>query len=92
MLYTFHANGDFRGSRTGVRLALGDPRSTHAYFSKVEVRIDLVRRTLSSPIAPSGPTPEATVQASKALLRTVLPMLVVDYWPLEADLVGRTRQ
>lgn len=89
VLYTFHANGDFWGSRTGVRLALGDPRSTHAYFSKVEVKIDLVRRTLSSsPSAPSGPTPEATVQASKALLRKVLPFLVADYWPREAELQG----
>lgn len=87
VLYTFHANGDFRGSRTGVRLALGDPRSTHAYFSKVEVTIHLIRRTLfSSPSAPSGPTTEDTVKASKALLRKVLPLLVADYWPREAEL------
>ncbi len=66
--YTFHCNGRFVGTRTGVRYLLNKLTNTYAYFSKVEI---------SFPEA----TREETVKGVGKLYGRVLPLLVADHWP-----------
>jgi len=68
VIYTFHCNGRFVASRMGVRLLTHDPRSTYAYFCKVEVSFP-------------GATREQGIEGTKALLERVLPVLMRDHWP-----------
>lgn len=68
VVYTFHCNGRFVASRTGVRLLFHDPKDTYAYFSKVEVSFP-------------GATREQTVVGAVKLFDRVLPVLVNNQWP-----------
>lgn len=72
VLYTFHANGQFRADRTAVRLAIGSLTDRYAYFSKVEVGIDL-----------EGPqfTKEQAVASGKRFMEVAMPVLLEDHWP-----------
>jgi hypothetical protein len=72
VVYLFHVNGRFVGSRTAVRWMLGNPFERYAYFSKVEVCFG--RR--------GGPADEEIVRkAAERLLRKILPLLVQNHWP-----------
>jgi hypothetical protein len=75
VMYTFHANGDFRSGRQSVRFALGDPRVKYAYFSKLEIGMDLGRE----PGAYASKT--EAVEAGTRFLQMVIPVLLQDHWP-----------
>lgn len=68
VVYTFHCNGRFVASAYRVRLMINDPRNTHAYFSKVEVRFPNADRT-------------TTVRGARKLFSRALPILLRDHWP-----------
>ena len=72
VLYTFHVNGEFRATRTGVRGLLGNPLNRYAYFSKVEVTFG------ANDALP--PVDEGLV-AGKKFLQAVIPILLADHWP-----------
>lgn len=72
VLYTFHANGQFRPDRTAVRLAIGSLTDRYAYFSKVEVGVDLDGRQF---------TKEQAVALAKEFLQVAIPVLLEDHWP-----------
>lgn len=69
VVYTFHSNGRFVATRTGVRLLTHNPTDTYAYFSKVEVSF------------PPPATREETLQGARRLFERLLPMLIRDHWP-----------
>lgn len=68
VVYTFHCNGRFVASAARVRLMINDPRNTHAYFSKIEVRFRNADRA-------------TTVRGARKLFSRVLPVLLRDHWP-----------
>lgn len=68
VLYTFHCNGAFVGTSTGIRVRTADPRNRHAYFSKVEVSFPLATR-------------EQHMQGARKLFERLLPVLMRDHWP-----------
>jgi len=72
VVYTFHANGKFRENRTAVRLAIGSLTERFAYFSKLEVSMDLDPQRF--------PKKEA-VAAVKHFLEVAIPVLLEDHWP-----------
>lgn len=82
VVYTFHSNGRFVATRTGVRMLINDPTDTYAYFSKVEVAFPLATR-------------EESIAATGKLLERVLPLLLENHWPdfekAEADDQRRRR-
>jgi hypothetical protein len=68
VVYTFHCNGRFVATRSGVRVLINDPLSTHAYFSKVEVGFP-------------GATRARSLIGAVKLFDRVLPVLLKDHWP-----------
>ena len=68
VVYTFHCNGRFVATRTGVRVLLNDLTSTYAYFSKVEVSFPRATRA-------------QCVQGAGKLFDRALPALIADHWP-----------
>ncbi len=72
VIYTFHANGQFRRARRAVQLAVSDPLSKYAYFSKLETSMDIGRGYASK---------DQALEAGKRLLRVVVPVLLEDHWP-----------
>lgn len=72
VLYTFHANGQFRADRTAVRLAIGSLTDRYAYFSKVEVGVDLEEGRF---------TKDQAVTSAKRFLEVAIPILLEDHWP-----------
>jgi hypothetical protein len=80
VVYTFHCNGQFVATRTGVRLLINDPRNTYLYFSKIEVNFP-------------GATRAQAVEGAGKLFEVVLPVLVRDHWPdFEAEERAANRQ
>jgi len=72
VIYTFHANGAFRADRTAVRRAVSFPSSRYAYFSKLEVSLD---------IGAEDKARDEAVASSKRFLQTAIPVLLNDHWP-----------
>ncbi len=72
VVYTFHANGKFRQDRTAVRLAIGSLTDRFAYFSKIEVGMEL---------EPERFPKDKAVEAIKRFLRVAIPVLLEDHWP-----------
>jgi len=68
IIYTFYCNGSFTATANRVRLMINDPRTTYAYFSKVEVSFPRATR-------------EESVEGVGKLLGRVLPVLIRDHWP-----------
>jgi len=68
VLYTFHCNGKFVASRTGVRVLINDLTNTYAYFSKVELSFPKATRT-------------QCIEGSRKLFARVLPVLLAEHWP-----------
>lgn len=68
VVYTFHCNGRFVASANRVRMMINDPRNTHAYFSKIEVRFQNADRA-------------TTVRGARKLFSRALPVLLRDHWP-----------
>ncbi len=73
VIYTFHCNGAFTASRTGVRQRTTNPIDRYAYFSKVEVSFT----------GAQGETPgrKETLEAARSLFEYVLPVLAREHWP-----------
>ena len=76
VVYTFHANGEFTASRTGVRNLARTLTDKHAYFSKVEVSFG------SKQCRPRNLGREESVEAAAKLFDTVLPLLITEHWPM----------
>ncbi|NLX12753.1 MAG: exosortase-associated EpsI family protein [Phycisphaerales bacterium] len=72
VLYTFHANGEFKATRTGVRTLLGNPSSRYSYFSKLE---------LTFGVNEAMPPIDEALETGIKFLQTVVPVLVEDHWP-----------
>jgi len=72
VVYTFRVNGAFAAVRERVRLLIHDPRTTHGYFSKVEVSFSGVH---------GGASRAETVEGARRFLNTILPLLLRDHWP-----------
>lgn len=68
VIYTFHSNGRFVATRTGVRVLINDLTNTYAYFSKVEVSFPKATRTQS-------------IEGAKKLFDRLLPLLIRNHWP-----------
>lgn len=68
VVYTFRCNGEYKSTRTGVRLAINNPFNSYAYFSKVEVGFP-------------GATREQSIAGAGKLFRRLLPVLSRDHWP-----------
>lgn len=81
VIYTFHANGGFTSSSTGVRRRTHNIGDRYAYFSKVEVSFGSPR------CQPRNLGREESIEAAAKLFSTVLPILVDEHWP-EWDSVG----
>ncbi|MBN1344558.1 MAG: hypothetical protein JXQ73_17845 [Phycisphaerae bacterium] len=78
VVYLFSVNGEFKATRTDVRVTLSNPFERYGYFSKVEV--SFTRRQ-----GGAGDI-EVIRKAAEKLLRKVLPVLVHDHlpnWPPE---------
>lgn len=81
--YTFHCNGAFTETRSGVRILTGDPRARYAYFSKIELSFPRASR-------------EQTQDGAARVLEYLLPVLLADHLPdyeraeREADEAART--
>jgi hypothetical protein len=71
--YTFHCNGAFTASRTGVRQRTTKLTDRYAYFSKVEVSF--------SGAGGETPTREQAVQATRDFFEYLLPVLLQEHWP-----------
>ncbi|MEN6306655.1 MAG: hypothetical protein ABFD91_02765 [Anaerohalosphaeraceae bacterium] len=75
--YCFKANGEFCGSRTETRTLLGQNFFVkYSYFAKIEWKF--YGTDFTGPIYPNE---EQTLEASKKLLSTLLPVLEQDHWP-----------
>ena len=68
VVYTFHCNGRFVATRTGVRILVNTPTNRYAYFSKVELTFP-------------GATRAQSVEGAGMLFDRLLPALVRDHWP-----------
>ena len=68
IVYTFHCNGRFVATRTGVRILVNAPTSRYAYFSKVEITFH-------------GATRAQGIDGAGKLLNRLLPALVRGHWP-----------
>ena len=68
VVYTFHCNGQFVATRSGVRLLINDMSNRHAYFSKVEVSFPRATR-------------EQSLQGAAKLFERLMPVLVKDHFP-----------
>jgi len=69
--YTFSVNGTFHTNRQAVRLHLADPRDTHLYYSKVEIRFrDVADKYVS-----------IVDERARELFDLVITELVRSHWP-----------
>jgi hypothetical protein len=73
VIYFFKVNGQYKGGRTAVRIALGDLTSEYSYFSKIEIKFYNVRGLY--------PDKEQAVKATEKLLKVLLPVLERNHWP-----------
>jgi len=79
VVYTFHCDGRFVATRSGVRLLINDLTDRYAYFSKVEVSFPQATR-------------EQSLQGAAKLLDRLLPVLVRDHFPDYAAAESAARQ
>ena len=75
VIYTFHANGKFTATRTGVRRLTHRITDRHAFFSKVEVSFG------GGPKQLQKLGREESVVAATKLFNTILPILIEEHWP-----------
>jgi len=73
VIYFFKVNGEYKGNRTAVRLALGDLTSEYSYFSKVELKFFNAKGLY--------PDKQQSMDAAGRLLRVLLPVLERNHWP-----------
>ena len=75
VVYTFHTNGGFTASRTGVRQATARLTDRYAYFSKVEVSFG------QKGCNPPDLGREESIEATAKLFDQLLPILLEEHWP-----------
>ncbi len=75
VLYTFHCNGDFTETRTGVRARINSPLNKYAYFCKIEISFGGASRDIGSPER------SESIEAAREFLNVILPRLVNDHLP-----------
>lgn len=84
VVYFFYANGHYVTSRSGVRMAIYDPRDRYAFYMKIELSFtDASGRRL--------PGPQQTTEAARRLLEKLMPILWSDHlpdWPRTAEPAG----
>ena len=73
VIYFFKVNGEYKGNRTAVRLALTDLINEYSYFSKVELKFFNSRGIY--------PDKQQSIEAARKLLRVLLPVLEKYCWP-----------
>jgi len=78
VIYTFHCNGAFTATRTGVRMLINDLSAVHAYFCKIEVGFPFADR-------------EQSMRGAERLLERLLPTLLRDHLPDFAAAEHRVR-
>ena len=76
LLYTFVSNGRFYSDREKLRLAIALPGETYTYFSKIEV----------VGVIPIGQDDRQVYERCRKLLDEVLPILLEEHYPRDADL------
>lgn len=75
VIYTFHCNGDFTETRSGVRWRINSLSERYAYFCKIEV-------SFGSPESiPRNPTREESMEAAAKFLSYILPRLIDEHLP-----------
>ena len=77
--YFFAVNGEYRCTRTGVRLRVNQLTDRYAYFSKVEVSFPQCRRAGRAEI----------IEAIRKSLQKVVPVLAAEHWPNWAEAKSR---
>jgi len=77
--YFFAVNGEYRCTRTGVRIRVNRLTDRYAYFSKVEVSFPQCRDAER----------EATINALTKFLRKLVPVLAAEHWPNWAEAKSR---
>ncbi len=75
VVYTFHANGKFTTTRTGVRRLTHRITDRHAYYSKVEVSFG------GGPGQSQNLGRQESIAAAAKLFNTILPILIEEHWP-----------
>jgi hypothetical protein len=73
VIYFFKVNGQYKGNRTSVRIALGDLTSEYSYFSKIEIKFFSLKGLY--------PEKAQAVEATEKLLKVLLPVLEKNHWP-----------
>jgi hypothetical protein len=73
VIYFFKVNGQYKGNRTSVRIALGDFTSEYSYFSKIEIKFFNLKGLY--------PEKAQAVEATEKLLKVLLPVLEKNHWP-----------
>ena len=73
VIYFFKVNGQYKGNRTSVRIALGDLTSEYSYFSKIEIKFFNLKGLY--------PEKAQAVEATEKLLKVLLPVLEKNHWP-----------
>jgi hypothetical protein len=73
VIYFFKVNGQYKGDRTSVRIALGDLTSEYSYFSKIEIKFFNLKGLY--------PEKAQAVEATEKLLKVLLPVLEKNHWP-----------
>lgn len=68
VVYTFHCNGHYVATRTGVRGLINSFSNYYAYFSKVELSFPYASRAES-------------IEGTKMFFDRLLPILARDHWP-----------
>jgi hypothetical protein len=72
--YFFHANGDYRNTRNGVRQSMANLHRRYAYYSKIEISFNngaAVRADREASVAALGP-----------LLERLMPVLLTDHFDM----------
>lgn len=84
VVYFFYANGHYATSRSGVRMAIYDPRDRYAFYMKVEISFsDASGRRL--------PAARQATEAARRLLEKLMPILWEDHlpdWPRQRSADG----
>ncbi|MHC4442451.1 MAG: exosortase-associated EpsI family protein [Planctomycetota bacterium] len=81
VMYTFNTNGQFCASPYTVRHIVGNPKTKHAYYSKLE---------LSFGNNDMAPTKEEAIKAGTRFLQILVPVLVQNHWPDWNTVINQT--
>ena len=78
VIFGFYVEGQFRKTRSQVRLAMGMPGKRRTYFSKFEANSD----------HEPGSSPDEAIELCKTIIREALPILVSEHFPTAEQLMS----